>query len=63
MSKRDLIVQEIGRLPEHDLDRLLTFLRALAEEHVDGSVSTIAAEPALAKDWLTPEEDEAWADL
>jgi hypothetical protein len=39
------------------------FLRALTEEHSDASVPTMAAESALAKDWLAPEEDAAWASL
>jgi hypothetical protein len=63
MSKREIIAQELGRLSEQDLDRLLAFLRALAEEHANASVPTMAAESALAKDWLTLEEDAAWADL
>ena len=63
MSKRELITQELGRLSEQDLDRLIAFLRALAEEHADASVPAMAAESALAKDWLTPEEDAAWASL
>lgn len=63
MSKRELVAQQLGRLSDQDLDRLLTFLRALAEEHLDASVSTMAAESALAKDWLAPEEDAAWASL
>ena len=63
MSKRELVAQQVGRLSEQDLDRLLAFLRALAEEHSDASLPTMAAEPALAKDWLAPEEDAAWANL
>lgn len=63
MSKRELVAAEIGRLSEQDLDRLLGFIRTLSEEHADRSVPCLAAESALAKDWLTPEEDEAWAHL
>ena len=63
MSKRELVAQQLGRLSEQDLDRLLAFLRGLAEEHSDASLPTMAAEPALAKDWLAPEEDAAWANL
>ncbi len=61
MSKRELIARELERLPEQDLDRLLSFLRALKDAHVASSVPALAAESALAKDWLTPEEDAAWA--
>ena len=63
MSKRELIDQELGRLSETDLDRLIEFLRALSEEHAEASVPTLAAESSLAKDWLSPEEEAAWTNL
>jgi len=63
MSKRELIAQELERLPENDLDSLLAYLRSLNEAHAEIAVPPLAAESALAKDWLTPEEDEAWASL
>ena len=63
MSKRELITQELGRLSDADLDRLLAFLRTLAEDHAEAAVPMMAAETALAKDWLSPEEDAAWASL
>jgi hypothetical protein len=63
MSKRELITAEIGRLSEQDLDRLLAFIRTLSEEHAERTLPRLAAESALAKDWLTPEEDAAWAHL
>jgi hypothetical protein len=63
MSKREIVAAEIGRLSEQDLDRLLAYIRALSDEHAERSLPCLAAESALAKDWLTPEEDEAWAHL
>ena len=63
MSTREVIVHELERLPEQDLGKLLAFLRSLKEAHAENAVPTLAAESALAKDWLTPEEDEAWANL
>ena len=63
MSKRELIDRELDRLPEQDLDRLLAFVQSLREAHADATMPTLAAESALAKDWLTPEEDAAWANL
>jgi len=63
MSTREVIVHELERLPEQDLGKLLAFLRSLKEAHAENDVSTLAAESALAKDWLTPEEDAAWANL
>jgi len=63
MSTRELIAQELGRLSEQDLDLLLAFLRSLAEAHEEAAVPARAAESSLAKDWLSPEEDAAWASL
>jgi len=63
MSKRELIARELDHLSEPDLDKLLVFLRLLKEAHNETVVPTLAAESALAKDWLTPEEDAAWANL
>lgn len=61
MSKRELIARELDRPPEQDFDRLLTFLWPLKDAHVETVVPMLAAESALNKDWLTPEEDAAWA--
>jgi hypothetical protein len=63
MGKREILAQELDRLPERDLDKLLAFLRVLNEDKADAAVPMLAAETALAKDWLSPEEDSAWADL
>ena len=63
MSKREVIAHQLEQVREEDLDKLLAFLQSLKGAHADIGVSTFAAESALAKDWLTPEEDEAWAGL
>jgi hypothetical protein len=63
MSKRELIYRELDRLPEQDIDKLLAFVQSLKEAHADATTPTLFAESALAKDWLTPEEDAAWANL
>ena len=63
MSKREIMVRELNRLPERDLDRLLAFLRAINEHKADSAMPMLAAEASLAEDWLSPEEDSAWADL
>ena len=63
MSKRELIARELDHMPEQDLDHLLAFLRQLKEARMESAVPALAAESSLAKDWLTPEEDEAWANL
>jgi len=63
MSKRELIAQQLERLPERDLDKLLSFLRTLADAQPEAAVPAAAAESSLAEDWLSPEEDAAWASL
>ena len=63
MTKRELIAQELGGLSEQDLGRLLAFLRTLTEKPAESSIPAMAAEPVLAKDWLSPEEDAAWSSL
>ncbi len=63
MGKRELIARELDRLPEQDPDKLLALLRSLRDAHTEAATPMLAAESALAKDWLTPEEDAAWANL
>jgi hypothetical protein len=63
MSKRELVAHELETLPDRDLDRLLSFVRSLKSLHSDKELPMLAAESSLSKDWLTPEQDEAWADL
>jgi hypothetical protein len=63
MSTREVIARDLERLPEADLDELLAFLRLLREAHDENAVPKLAADSALAKDWLTPEEDTTWANL
>jgi len=63
MGKRELIVRELDNIAESDLDKLLTIVRALKDSHGDAVSPALAAEGSLSKDWLTPEEDSAWADL
>jgi hypothetical protein len=50
-------------MPEQDLDRLLPFLWSLKQANVEAAVPMLAAESALKKDWLNPEEDSAWGNL
>ena len=63
MSKREMIAHELDHMPEQDLDKLLAYLRTLKETHAETAIPTLAAQSSLAKEWLTPEEDAAWASL
>lgn len=59
MTKREIIGGELEQLSEQDLDRLLAFLRSLKDARAEKAAPALAAESALAKDWLTAEEDGA----
>lgn len=63
MGKRELIDRELERLPETDLDKLLTFLKRMKEKHSDAAMPGKAAESVFAREWLGPEEDASWSDL
>lgn len=64
MIKKEVLINEIEHIPEPFLDEVIDFIRFLktkvAKEQRDIS---IASESALKKDWLKPEEDEAWKSL
>ncbi len=64
MGKKDLLIQEIQKVPEPLLDEVLDFVRLLKARFTTGPTATaIASEASLAKDWLRPEEDKAWESL
>ncbi|MBI2666241.1 hypothetical protein HYX13_01375 [Candidatus Woesearchaeota archaeon] len=57
-------------IKHHGFDTLQDFIRELLreklfenEEETKGIFTALASEKALAKHWLTKEEDEAWAHL
>lgn len=64
MNKKELLLTEIEQVPEPFLDEVLDFVRFLKtkikKERLDHA---IASESSLKKDWLRPEEDEAWQNL
>ena len=63
-SKQDLI-REIETLPFDLLDNVYSYISLLKKRNhqIKPSDITLASEKSLAKDWLLPEEDEAWANL
>lgn len=64
MSKKELLIDEINQIPEPFLDEILDFIRFLKTKIVKDRLDTaIASESSLKKDWLKPEEDEAWKNL
>jgi len=64
MQHKETVIREIADLPEPLLREVLHFVRFLKNKAVENRLETaLLAETALIKDWLKPEEDEAWADL
>ena len=64
MEVKELILKEIHRVPEQYLPEILDFIRCVeARAPVGGLGTAIASESSLEKDWISPEEDEAWQNL
>jgi hypothetical protein len=63
MSKKEIIVRELEGVAEEDFDALLGFIHSLKFRNTEDAAPALLAESSLTKDWLSPEEDAAWADL
>ena len=64
MTKKDILYKEIEGFPENMLDEVLDFVEYLKlKVSKDKLEATLLSELALKKDWLLPEEDEAWKSL
>lgn len=64
MSTRELIIKEVEELPEPLRREVYDFARFLRQKTSDESFNgMLFSESSLAKDWDTPEEDAAWANL
>ncbi len=64
MSTQELINKEVESLPEPLQREVYDFVRFLREKASDESFNgLLLSESALLKDWDTPEEDAAWANL
>ena len=64
MTTKQMLLKEIKMVPEPILEEVLDFIRFLENKSRNKiSETAILSESSLAKDWLKPEEDEAWQDL
>ena len=64
VSTSELIQKEVTGLPETLQREVYDFARFLRFKREDESFNgLLLSETALAKDWNTPEEDAAWANL
>jgi len=64
VSKKEMFLSEIEQVPESVLDEVLDFVHFLKTRIIKERFDiAIASESSLKKDWLKPEEDEAWQNL
>jgi hypothetical protein len=60
----DLLFKEIEKLPENLKDELFNYIQYLKSKAAKEKYNlALLSESSLQKDWLKPEEDEAWNDL
>jgi hypothetical protein len=64
MTRRESLLREIDDFPDSVLDEVADFVSFLKARIVrDGMATAVASESSLRKDWLRPEEEDAWQDL
>ena len=64
MNVKESLLTEIEQIPESLIPEVLNFVQYLKYKHQHEKLETaLLSESALAKDWSTPEEDEAWQHL
>jgi hypothetical protein len=64
MNKVEIIKSEVEKFPEPLLDEVLDFVHFFKSKTISTKIATaFASESSLKKDWLRPEEDEAWQNL
>jgi hypothetical protein len=64
MTIKEQLLQEIDKTPEPLLQEVLDFLQFLQNKHRQDKLEiTLLSELSLQKDWLKPEEEEAWQNL
>ncbi|RPH98968.1 MAG: DUF2281 domain-containing protein [Calditrichaeota bacterium] len=63
MTQKEAIIKEVEDIPDH-LNDVLEFIQYLKyRRRREQFEITMASESSLQKDWLLPEEDDAWGDL
>ncbi|MEG4518673.1 MULTISPECIES: hypothetical protein [unclassified Microcoleus] len=64
MSVKELFLKEVENLPEVALEEVWDFLQFVKSKYrQDKLEASRLSESSLQKDWLRPEEDEAWQNL
>ncbi len=64
MTKEEIIINAIRDLPNNKIEEVLDFIQFIKrKDKAERLDISIVSEKSLEKDWLRPEEDEAWEDL
>jgi len=64
MTSRAVLLKEIETLPANCVGEVVDFVAWIKQRKLSQIPETmLLSEASLAKDWDTPEEDEAWANL
>ncbi|WP_009631472.1 DUF2281 domain-containing protein [Synechocystis sp. PCC 7509] len=65
MNSKEQIIHQIEHIPEPLLNEVLNFIQFLKYKHLASEKleTALLSEFSLQKDWLTPQEDEAWQHL
>jgi len=64
MISRSALLKEIETLPANCISEVIDFVAWIKHHKLSQIPETmLLSESALSKDWNTPEEDEAWANL
>ena len=64
MDTKKRLLDELQDVPEPLLAEVMDFVRFLKAKKIQEHLETaLLSEPALQRDWLRSEEDEAWRDL
>jgi hypothetical protein len=63
-EKKAQLINELDQVPEKVIEEALDFIKFLKmKDEMNSNILFITSESSLRKDWLRPEEDEAWKDL
>jgi len=61
---KEILLKELENIPEPAMAEVLDFVRFIKAKAFRENFSTVLlSEQSLGKDWLRPEEDEAWSNL
>lgn len=64
MNRKETLIRELENLSAAFLQEVLDFIQFLKVKATQEHLETVfLSESALRKDWLRPEEDEAWQSL